>query len=279
MEVLISTDNNVESKTSINLWNPLTGTKLGSFRGPPAAPSSLALIRDEGFAVVEMGKPFIHFWQYGTPNQTSRRILCSGKPGPMCISPDGNFLAVATEEKISIWQAATGRIVTVINSAHYRPVTALKFNDDGTYLISGAQDGMVLAWQFLVLVAGVSSSPCHTWSDHTLAVTGIHVGAGGRKASIFTVGQDRSLKIYSLISGGLLLSVGFPLPLTSVAADAAETSVFVGAVDGSVYQLKLSSPPRSIEHHVTTESAADSVFKKHTQRLKVTFDALSKKPE
>lgn len=266
MEVLISTDSSFESKTSMNLWNPMTGTKMASFRGPPAAQSSLAFIRDEGFAIVEAGKPFIHFWQYGTPAQTSRRILCTGKPGPMTISPDGNFLAVAVEEKINIWQAATGRIVTVINSAHYRPITALKFNDDGTYLISGAQDGMVHAWQFLVLVAGVSSVPCHTWSDHTLAVTGIYVGTGGRKATIFTVGQDRSLKIYSLITGGLLLSVGFPLPLTCVVADPAESTVYVGGVDGSIYQMKLSSPPRSIEHHVATESATDFVFRKHNQR-------------
>lgn len=266
MEVLISTDNSLESKTSLNLWNPQTGTKVASFRGPPAAQSSLAFIRDEGFAVVETGKPFIHFWQYGTPNQTSKRILCSGKPGPMCISPDGNFLAVAVEEKISIWQAATGRVVTVVNSAHYRPVTALKFNDDGTYLISGAQDGMVLAWQFLVLVAGVSSVPCHTWSDHTLAVTGIQVGMGGRKANVFTVGQDRTLKIYSLISGSLLLSVGFPLPLTCVVSDAAESAVYVGGVDGTIYQMKLSQPPRSIEHHIATDSGADFVFRKHNQR-------------
>ncbi len=125
---------------------------------------------------------------------------------------------------------------------------------------------MVLAWQFLVLVAGVSAVPCHTWSDHTLAVSGIHVGTGGRKASIFTVGQDRSLKVYSLITGGLMLSVGFPLPLTSVVADAAESAVYVGAVDGSIYQMKLSSPPRSIEHHIATESATDFVLKKHTQR-------------
>ncbi|CAL8122344.1 unnamed protein product [Orchesella dallaii] len=267
MEVLISTDSSVESKTSLNLWNPLTGTRLANFRGPPAAPSSLAFIRDEGFAIVEMGKPFIHFWQYGTPTQTSRRILCSGKPGPMCISPDGNFLAVAVEEKISIWQAATGRIVTVINSAHYRPVTALKFNDDGTYLISGAQDGMVLAWQFLVLVAGVSSVPFHSWSDHTLAITGIHVGMGGRKAAVFTVGQDRSLKIYSLINGSLLLSVGFPMPLTYVVADAAETAVYAGGADGSIYQMKLGSPPRSIEHHVATESVTDFIFRKHNHSI------------
>jgi len=93
------------------------------------------------------------------------------------------------------------------------------------------------------------------------------VGMGGRKANVFTVGQDRNFKVYSLISGSLLLSVGFPLPLTCVIADASENAVYVGGVDGSIYQMKLSTPPRSIEHHVATDSAADFVFRKHNQSI------------
>jgi pre-rRNA-processing protein IPI3 len=104
--------------------------------------------------VVEAGKPFIHFWQAGHPLQTSRRILCPGKPGPAALSPNGLFLAVAIEEKVNLWQVSTGRIVTVINSAHYRPLTVLKWNRDGTFLITAGQDGMVLAWKFISLVSG-----------------------------------------------------------------------------------------------------------------------------
>jgi len=267
MEVLITSDTLQDSKTSLNLWNPFTGTKLLSLRGPPAAPNSLVPIRDEGFAVVEHGKPFIHFWQVGHPLQTSRRILCPGKPGPMAMTPDGNFLAVAIDEKINIWQPATGRIVTVINSAHYRPVTCLCFTDDGSFLISGGQDGMVLAWNFLILVSGTSTTPTYSWSDHSLPVTGIHVGTGGRKATVFTVGEDRFLKIYSLMTGGLVLSVAFPLPLTSVSVDAAEMAVFLGAVDGAIYQMNVGAPPRSLEHHVSTDSGTDHVFRKHTDRF------------
>jgi pre-rRNA-processing protein IPI3 len=47
------------------------------------------------------------------------------------------------------FQPATGRIVTVLSSTHYRPVTVLKFTDDGTYLITGGADGIVTVWNFL----------------------------------------------------------------------------------------------------------------------------------
>jgi pre-rRNA-processing protein IPI3 len=267
MEVLITCDQFPESKTSLNVWNPQTGTKLLSLRGPPAAPHSLTFIRDEGFAVVEQGKPFIHLWQVGSSLQTSKRILCPGKPGPMALSPDGNFLAVAIDEKINVWQPATGRIVTVINSAHYRPVTVLKFTDDGSYLISGGQDGMVLAWKFIMLVSGASSTPTYSWADHSLPVNDIHVGTGGRKSTVFTVGEDRFLKIYSLMTGTLLLSVAYPVSISSVVADRVEMAVYLGAVDGTIYQLNVGAPPRSLEHHVSSDAAADGIFRKHTERL------------
>jgi len=267
MEVLITTDHFVENKTSLTVWNPQTGTRLLSLRGPPAAPQSLVFIRgDEGFAVVEEGKPFIHLWQVGQLLQSSKRILCPGKPGPMAMSPDGNFLVVGIEEKIHVWQPATGRIVTVVSAGHYRAVRVLRFNDDGTYLISAAEDGMVLAWKFINLVSDESPTPTYSWADHSLPVNDVHVGTGGRKATIFSVGEDRFVKIYSLMTGTLLLSVAYPVPLTSVVADRAEMGVFLGASDGTIYQLNISTPPRSLEHHVSSDAASDGILRKHTTR-------------
>lgn len=121
MESLVSTDTRVDSNTSINLWNPWTGTKLLALKGPPAAPASLVLLRDEGLLMAEAtGKPFLHLWQVGSQLQSSKRIICplgaggqsSGQGsssagqrlGPLTASPDGNFLVVAISEKINIWQ-------------------------------------------------------------------------------------------------------------------------------------------------------------------------------
>ncbi|CAG7733978.1 unnamed protein product [Allacma fusca] len=266
MEVLVSTDR-ADDNISITFWNPSSGTKLLTLRGPPAHPSSLCNINDEGFAVVETNKPFIHFWQTGHSLQTSRRILCPGKPCAAAVYPDGSYFAVAIEEKISIWQVGTGRIVTTVTSAHFRAITVLKFNSNGSFLVSGGQDGVVNAWNFLQLVSDTLPTPTYTWSDHTLPVSGIHIGAGGQKATIYTSSADRTCKIYSLLTGTLLLSISFPTALTAVAVDTAGNALYLGAKNGLIYQIKLQSPPRSVEHHILSEAAADALYKKHTNAI------------
>jgi len=92
-------------------------------------------------------------------------------------------------------------------------------------------------------------------------------GRGDAKLTFLPWAKIGIFKLYSLISGSLLLSVGFPLPLTCVVADSSENAVYIGGVDGAIYQMKLTTPPRSIEHHVATDSAADFVFRKHNQSI------------
>lgn len=84
MEVLVTTasggDTNNESKTSLIFWDPINGTKLLTLRGltSSAQPHSMSFIKNEGILIAESGKPFIHYWQCGSL-QTSSRIMCPGK--------------------------------------------------------------------------------------------------------------------------------------------------------------------------------------------------------
>lgn len=261
------TSDEATDNTSINFWNPGSGSKMLSLRGPPAYLSSLSPISDEGFAVIETGKPFIHFWQAGYPLQTSRRILCPGKPCSVAVHPNGTYFAVAIEEKLSIWQVGSGRIVAAFNSAHFRPISCLKFNSNGSYLVSAGQDGMVNAWNFLQIVSGAVSSPTYVWSDHSLPVTGLKIDTGGHKANVYTSSLDRTCKIYSLATGTLLLSVSFPVPLTAVTVESGGRSMYLGGKSGAIYKIMLDSPPRSLEHHVLSDESADFLFKGHTSAI------------
>lgn len=93
------------------------------------------------------------------------------------------------------------------------------------------------------------------------------MGTGGRKATIFTASEDRFVKIYSLISGAMLLSIAFPQPLSNIVADVVERALFVGGSDGTIYIFNIATPPRSIEHQLTHEGAAEGVLKKHEKRV------------
>lgn len=98
-------------------------------------------------------------------------------------------------------------------------------------------------------------------------MTSLHVGSGGRKATLFTCSEDRFVKIYSLLTGSLVLSVAFPQPLHSIGVDRLERSFFVGGGDGTIYFFNLTNPPRGMEAQVTTSE--DAVLKKHTTRYVV----------
>jgi len=262
MYVLLSCDHNKDSNTSITFWNPQNGSKLLSLRGPSASPASLSFIRNEGFSIAEMGKPFIHFWQTGHSLQTSRRILCPGKVNAMAWSHTGAFLAVAIKEKINIWQPSSGRIVCTLDAGHHRDVTVLKFAKDLSYLVSGGADGLVLAWKFTPAFTMSSKSPMYSWANHSFGVTDLWIGIGGYKARIYSVSLDRTMKIYSLMTGDVLLSITFPFALTSVAADLVEYCVYVGSVQGSIYGVIPDDP--GIKEHAHFSS--NNVFTKHNKK-------------
>jgi pre-rRNA-processing protein IPI3 len=92
-------------------------------------------------------------------------------------------------------------------------VTALAFSDGGYMLVSGGEDTMVHVWLVMDALdaAGHHSThsmpiSLHSWSDHTLPVTGLFVGAGGANAIVATSSLDHSCHIYSLGQGVQLTS-------------------------------------------------------------------------
>lgn len=145
-----------------------------------------------------------------------------------------------------MWDVASGDLLSVVQSAHYRAVTTIKFNDDGGHLVSASEDGMVKVWKTRALAdtrhregtAG-ETAPTYTWAEHTLPVTDVHCGFGGLGARVFTVSKDCSCKVLDLGTGELVGSLAFPTDLHSVTADPAEQYVFAGGGNGTLYAVAL----------------------------------------
>jgi WD40 repeat protein len=69
-------------------------------------------------------------------------------PGPgkyfsIVFRPDGQTLAVRTDETVKLWDATTGREKAVLRG-HETPILALAFSPDGTTLTSGSQTRIIL---------------------------------------------------------------------------------------------------------------------------------------
>ena len=74
-------------------------------------------------------------------------------------------------------------------------------------------------------------------------------------------------RIYSLTRGEQLLAVSFTSPLTSLAVDAMESTVYVGCQSGNISHFSLKSPPR--EAAVTADSLQATSFEGHSSSVTV----------
>lgn len=146
---------------------------------------------------------------------------------------------------LHIWETSTGRLLRSWHG-HYKRVSCLAFTDHGRELITGGDDTIVTAWLLAeVLDVGTTQSspagptPFRSWTDHTLPVTAVAVGAGGINALIASTSLDRSIKVRSLGTGAVLRTIALPSPLTSLVLDPGEHALYVGSAFGSVYDVSL----------------------------------------
>jgi pre-rRNA-processing protein IPI3 len=85
--------------------------------------------------------------------------------------------------------------------AHYKRISALRFTDDDTALVSASDDASVNVWLLTKLLdeqedITVAPSPYYSWSDHSLPVTDIVCGTGTfGSARIWTSSLDHTVKV------------------------------------------------------------------------------------
>jgi len=261
-EVLLTSDSSgVVCNTTA--WDYNTGSSLHQFKGNTTSSNTMCLVGRDYLLSAPPDKPLLNIWQVNRSEQCPLRLFTPGCVSAMAVSPSGHYLVVAVEENINIWQVGTGSLLGVVTK-HYQPVTVLRFTGDSTHLISGGADGQVLAWPMVLCTARRSLpgqergevgqvQPRYVWTDHALPVTGIHVGHGpAHGARVITSSMDMTVKVYTMKTGQMLLSVSFTSPITAVVMDNLETRVYAGTKTGDIHTFSLLNPPRDVA--VTVES-------------------------
>ena len=218
-------------------------------------------------------KPLLYIWPINSSETIQNvKFVLPGKVNCLAISPGsfGDFLVAGIKENIYIWHIPTGKMINML-SKHYQQVNCIKFIDDGSHFISGGQDGQVIVWSLSSAVGDryriENIEPLHTFSDHSLPVTDIWVGAGGLAAMLVTVSLDRTCKIYDLAAGTMLLSLVYQEVITAVTLNRLETELFIGTNIGNIYHHHLQPPPRTREYHITDEDKIDAKFSGHTKPI------------
>lgn len=276
-EVVVTCDSNNPLWTCC-VWDPHTGTSLMTYKGGGTAESkTLSFIGKDYLAAVEKTKPVLHIWPLNS-HQTVQgmRFILPGKASALAITNDGAYCVAGIDEKIYLWQIASGNLLSIINR-HYQKVVVIKFTPDGKYFVSAAEDGMVMVWSLATVAAhpevelvtqttAGQHDPVYIFSDHSLPVTDMCISKTGMHGRLCTVSSDRSCKIYDLASGEILLNLIFDIPLSSVTMDVLELNIFIGNTEGNIQQFSLTNPPRNKDLLVNTEADCPT-FTSHSKAV------------
>jgi WD40 repeat protein len=63
----------------------------------------------------------------------------------VCFSADGDLLASATANRVTQWDAGSGKSLLVLDTTGHEPL-ALAFRSDGLTLVSASADGSITSW-------------------------------------------------------------------------------------------------------------------------------------
>lgn len=287
LEVLFVSDSSGKQKTA-TCFNPNVGTTLITYKGNAAPRNCVSIIGKDYLLAADVNKPILNVWplNHQEPLHELKMVL-SGKPSALCVSPNGHYCVVGIDAKIFVWQISSGLLLNVITK-HFHDINKIVFTNDSSYFITAGEDGLVLVWKLTDVIAQQygeifkpSSSqlpPVYSFSHHSLAVSDIFVGSGNLNSRLYTVSIDQTCKIYALSNGELLLSVAFDYELVSVTVNEIETELFVGTSKGKIQMFHLDPYPRNLQHHAIEDINKSNTFEGHTKAvtcLATSFDGFT----
>lgn len=278
IEAALSTDLRGEPY-NFSLWDIHTGTQLVVFKGSGSnpIPKCLQIINNSYFITAH--DKVVQIWSIFNKKCQDTKLILPSRPSVLCVSPCGNYLIAGISEMIYVWQLHSGNLLAH-TQRHYQTISVLRMDCDGTFLFSGGEDGMVLVWSFADLISGTFNTsalnlpssrndvgvnePRFTWQHHNGQITDIYITNGGR---CLTSSTDMTLNLYSYHDGKRLHCVTMPSPLWSIVMDKNETFALVGAQDGNIYEIALSSLSLSLINQEKNGDSKEPLFSGHKGKV------------
>ncbi|KAG2429250.1 hypothetical protein HXX76_011019 [Chlamydomonas incerta] len=233
----------------ITVCDPVTGSQVSAYKGNGSPRNGLATLGNDYIVAAQVHKHALHFWSWQREQVLQRSFAAEALTCLAC-SPDGAYLAAGgASGTLYLWEVGSGRLMRAW-AAHYKAATALLFVGSCGLLLSGGEDTLVHVWPLAQLLdpataadphspAFARPAPLHAWSDHTLPVTALAVGAGEAAAVVASGSADRTVKLRRLGDGALLRAVALPAAVNDLVLDAGEQWLYAAGGDGAIYQVPL----------------------------------------
>lgn len=263
------------SAECIQVYDTATGTLLKSYRGIPAAPSTMCLIGLGAYLITaQKDKPFLQVWAIHRNEALQIRLVVPGKVNAMAVSPTGpKYCVIGVSEKMYIYKLLSGRLIGVV-SRHYQPITRLVFTPCGNYFASGGEDGFVYLWRLASFHDALHTcdssqvQPHFIFGQHTGKVTDLAMTSLGMRGFLVSSSSDRTARVFDLITGRTMYTLVTTGSVTSVACNGLGSQVFLGHRNGTVNIVNLLPAPSVGDVQVSSKGV--TCHEKSVQCLAVT---------
>ncbi|KAL3998272.1 WD domain G-beta repeat family protein [Acanthocheilonema viteae] len=254
--------------------NPKTGVSCWSYKGNELqgdVTGSVEMLDSNRLIVVIKDKPLLHLLSMDNSKRFHIKSVLPKSVRHLAVTPDGSILFATVSNQIYVWIIATGELIAVING-HYRSISSLLLNCDGSLLVSGAEDGTVCVFIVAELMSVhptlENAIPFRQWRPHSLSVSNIAVTRHSN-ARIISCSKDHTAALHSITANMCLLKISCDIALSACAVDPAECRLFLGAVDGSLVQLNLYTLNKTEVSVVIGEETVGNLsqFKGHSAEL------------
>jgi WD40 repeat protein len=244
----------------IRCWAVADGTEVRTFTGHSASVSSLSV---SGQTLVSgAADSTVRVWNLQT-GAIIRSINHAAAVSSIAVSPKGLIIASGGADKlVKLWTASTGAPIVSL-TGHAAAIVGLRFNADGSKLVSGSNDG-VWVWDVIgkrrletfaltqvelrgvgfsgdLIPTGIADGSVRLLSPHLVRLIDAHVGGSNSVAfsadakRLVTSGADKTVKFWSVADGKQLGTFAGPTDVvTKVVVTPDGKRVVAGGLDKTV---------------------------------------------
>ncbi|KAH9591224.1 hypothetical protein MS3_00003587 [Schistosoma haematobium] len=159
MNSLLVTTTTEKQVDAAIVWDPLGGNPVASLSGDMASKSSITGYFG-GVACAAARKPIIQTWNFNSATSAHKNILTKGLVSAFVFTPDGNYIIVAFDREIYVYQTVSGCLMGVLEGSHSARICEMKlskWNSNGpAFLISADISGFLACWSLGSLINGLN---------------------------------------------------------------------------------------------------------------------------
>ncbi|THD19904.1 WD repeat-containing protein 18 [Fasciola hepatica] len=265
--VLLTTTNE-RQPDAVVAWDPLGGNPIATLSGETAQRGSVTRYA-EGVVCASAKKPLIQLWNLQSASSSYKRILTKGLVSAITITPDSEYIFIALEREVYVYQTSSGCLIGVFGGSHSAKIGEMRLvnwlNPEPAMLLTADVSGFLACWSLgslvdeLSLLTSSSSDSKEVDGGNATTETVNHTQIPplwyALQAShhlprievfqqLALVAGSEGLKVYSLPDGHVIATTLSDVPggLHSVTVVPTNGKTFCGGADGLLYSSQITVP-------------------------------------